>query len=344
MLAVARAPRIRSPAVLVRPERNLPRTIDELLSPALAGRLDRLDVMSRKVFAGRLPGERRSKRRGESVEFDDYRDYTPGDDLRRLDWNAFARFDRFFVKLFRAEEDLGLHLLIDCSASMLAGGGDEPSKLLFAHRLAMALAYIGLVNQNRVSVASFGHAGADPLRRLAPVRGRRQMARVAGFLLDSLREAESAEPAPETDRSARTPFERAMRAFGLSRVGSGVVIVVSDGLQAEGLEQGLSYLVGGGGLDATLLQVLAPSEIAPERAADAGFVGDLRLTDAETGRGVEVTVSGAAIRQYKRRLEGHLERVQRACAARDVGHLLTPSDADVGDLLLGQLRRRGVLG
>lgn len=330
--------------MLIRPERNLPTTIDELLGPGLSRRLDRLDVMSRKVFAGRLPGERRSKRRGESVEFDDYRDYTPGDDLRRLDWNAFARFDRFFVKLFRAEEDLGLHVLVDCSASMLAGGGDEPSKLLFAHRLAMALTYVGLVNQNRVSVATFGHAGADPLRRLTPLRGRRQTVRVAKFLLESLQESEQSVPAAESDGRGRGAFERAMRAFGLSRVGSGVVVLISDGLVESGLESGLSYLVGGGGLDATLVQVLAPSEIAPERAAQAGFVGDLRLTDAESGKGVEVTMSGAVIRQYKQRLDAHLERVQRACAARDVGHLLVPSDTDVGELLLGQLRQRGVLG
>ncbi len=330
--------------MLIRPERNLPTTIDELMGPGLAKRLDRLDVMSRKVFAGRLPGERRSKRRGESVEFDDYRDYTPGDDLRRLDWNAFARFDRFFVKLFRAEEDLGLHILLDCSASMLAGGGDEPSKLLFAHRLAMSLAYVGLVNQNRVSVATFGYAGADPLRRLAPLRGRRQTVRVANFLLESLNTAEHAAPAPETDAKGLGPFERALRAFGVSRVGSGVVILISDGFVAGGMEQALSYLVGGGGLDATLVQVLAPSEIAPERAAQAGLVGDLRLTDAETGKGVEVTMSGAVIRQYKQRLDAHLERVQRACAARDVGHLLVGSDVDVGGLLFGQLRQRGVLG
>ena len=330
--------------MLIRPERNLPQTIDELLGPGLAHRLDRLDILSRKVFAGRLPGERRSKRRGESVEFDDYRDYTPGDDLRRLDWNAFARFDRFFIKLFRAEEDLGLHLLLDCSPSMLAGGGDEPSKLLFAHRLAMALAYVGLVNQNRVSLACFGHAQAEPLRRLAPLRGRPETVRVAEFLLESCRQAEHAEPASEADRAGRGSLERAMRAFGLSRVGSGVVVVITDALVPSGLEQALSYLVGGGGIDATLVQVLAPSEIAPERAAQAGLVGDLRLTDAETGKGLEVTMSAAVIKQYKQRLDAHIERVQRACAARDIGHLLVPSDADVADLMLGQLRRRGVLG
>jgi len=135
-----------------------------------------------------------------------------------------------------------------------------------------------------------------------------------------------------------------MRAFGLARVGSGVVIVITDTLFPTGLESGLSYLVGGGHIDATLVQVLAPSEIAPERAAEAGLIGDLRLTDAETGKGIEVTMSAAIIKQYKRRLDAHIERVQRACGARDIGHLLVPSETDVADLMLGQLRKRGVLG
>ena len=141
-----------------------PRTRDELISPELSSRLDRLDVRSRKVFQGALPGERRSKRRGRSVEFDDYRTYVAGDDLRHIDWNVYARLDRLFIKLFREEEDLALHILIDCSASMDAG---NPSKLIFAHRLAMALGYLGLASQNRVSVMSF--ATREGVRTLAPI-------------------------------------------------------------------------------------------------------------------------------------------------------------------------------
>ena len=126
--------------------------MDELLGPDLAARLDRLDVISRKIFAGKLPGERRSKRRGRSVEFDDYREYVPGDDLRHIDWNVYARLDRFFIKLFREEEDLAVHILLDASPSMDAGGGErEPSKLVFAQRLAMAVAYVSEMLRARLS-------------------------------------------------------------------------------------------------------------------------------------------------------------------------------------------------
>src|SRR5690606_9722395 len=129
--------------VLASTSTRLPRSVDELISSHLCARLDRIDVLSRKVFAGKLQGERRSKRRGQSVEFADYRPYVAGDDLRRIDWNALARLDKFFIRIFLEEVDLSLHLVLDASASMDAG---EPNKLIAAQRIAMALGYIGLVN------------------------------------------------------------------------------------------------------------------------------------------------------------------------------------------------------
>ena len=330
--------------MLLRPDQHPPETVADLLGPEFCTQFERLDIISKKVFAGHLPGERRSKRRGESVEFDDYRAYTPGDDLRRLDWNAFARFDKFFIKLFRAEEDLGLHLLVDCSASMLAGGQTEPSKLLFAHRLAMALAYVGLQGNNRVSLGLFGREGADPLWRLAPMRGRRQSARAGHALLESYAKSQRAAPGPERDRFGRSRFERAMRAFGQTCVGSGVVIVITDALEPIGLDAGLNMLADSRTRDCMFIQTLAPSELAPERLAQAGLVGDLRLTDAENNRAVEVTMSAAVIRAYKQRLKDHIDRVATRCARRDISHLCIPSDADIVEVLTGQLRQRKVLG
>lgn len=203
--------------MIVRAGEPRPQTIDDLMSPALLARLDRLDVRSRKVFAGKLVGERRSKQRGRSVEFADYREYTPGDDIRFIDWNVYARLDRLFVRLFYEEQDLSLRLVVDASESMSAGwgaplraktpetprageagetdagaGADEapkpsaeraPSKRMFALRLAMALGYIGLVNHNRVSVSVFRGPGRG-IGRLDEVRGRRNVQRLGRFLLD----------------------------------------------------------------------------------------------------------------------------------------------------------------
>ena len=119
------------------------RKLDDLLDSRLMAKLDGIDVMSRKIFAGKLQGERRSRRRGQSVEFADYRPYTPGDDLRFVDWNIYGRLDRLFLKMFLEEEDLSLVIAIDASASMRTG---NPDAFDYARRVAMALGYVGLVN------------------------------------------------------------------------------------------------------------------------------------------------------------------------------------------------------
>src|ERR1044071_6570897 len=159
-----------------------PRTIDELLGGELIAKISHLDYTSRKIFSGKLKGERRSKKRGESVEFADHRPYVVGDDLRHIDWNIFGRLDRLFLKLFLEEEDLALHIVLDCSASADCG---TPSKFLFMQRMAMALGYIGLVNLNRVTVSAIGGAMAtigeegeelseSTMHALRDIRGRRR--------------------------------------------------------------------------------------------------------------------------------------------------------------------------
>ena len=132
-----------------------PEALEDLLDPLLVARLSQLDITTRKVLAGKLKGERRSKRRGESVEFADHRQYVVGDDLRHIDWNIFARLDHLFLKLFLEEEDLSLSVVIDASASSDCG---DPSKFLFMQKAAMAMGYVGLVNLNRVSMTAMGQA------------------------------------------------------------------------------------------------------------------------------------------------------------------------------------------
>jgi uncharacterized protein (DUF58 family) len=318
-----------------------PKTIEDLIGPDLLTRLDRLDVLSRKIFAGKLPGERRSKKRGASVEFDDFRNYVAGDDLRHIDWNVYARLDRFFIKLFREEEDLALHLVIDASASMDAGA---PSKLVFAQKVAVALAYIGLVNQDRVIGSIIGAPARQAVQQLTPLRGRRSLKRLTSFFLDQVW-------APEGGTyGAAAPagnFNTALKTLALSRRGKGVMVLLSDFLVREDYREGLNYLAGGGGgggFDVYCLQVLSPGELDPEKEPGGGVIGDLRLTDAETGAAAEVTVSGALLKRYKQRLAAHIEGVRTACAARGMTHAMLKSDTDVGELLMGYLRRRGLLG
>lgn len=339
-----------------------PTSIDQLISPALSARLDRLDLLSRRVFAGRLHGERRSKRRGQSVEFADHRNYVPGDDLRRIDWNVFARLDKFFIKIFQEEEDLALHIVLDASASMDAGttaGGaatGEGNKLLFAQRLAMALGYIGLVNNNRLAVSVFD---AKRLQRLPPMRGRRSIQRLGQFLLDSVATAGSAPPGAtdagvtrpatgvEESLGGRGDFTSALKAIALSRTGKGVMVVLSDFLIHEGYEEGLRYLAGGaGGYDTYCMQILSPGELdpgAPGATDGEPILGDLRLTDVETGREAEVTITAELLKKYKEAVDRYTTDLKTFCTSRGMSYALIRSDTELETLLLEYLRKRGLL-
>src|SRR5262252_5120405 len=138
-----------------------------LLDPQFLARLEQLELVSRKIFMGRMKGERRSRRKGQSVEFADYRNYVVGDDLRFLDWNLYARLARLFLRLFMEEEDLHFYVLIDNSLSMDFG---TPSKLHYATQVAAALGFIGLVNMDRVALEVFNERLTQ---RMPALRGRR---------------------------------------------------------------------------------------------------------------------------------------------------------------------------
>ena len=141
-----------------------------LLEPALLRRLESLALLVRRAVSGQMGGERRSRRRGQSVEFADFRNYTPGDDFRLIDWNAYARLDRFMLRLFVAEEELPLNLFLDMSGSMDWG---TPNKAATARRLAGAIAYVALAALDRVRLTVFAEG---PTSGGAPYRGRRAAA------------------------------------------------------------------------------------------------------------------------------------------------------------------------
>jgi len=295
--------------------------LDDLLDSRLMAKLDSVDVLSRKIFSGKMQGERRSRRRGQSVEFADFRPYVHGDDLRFVDWNIFGRLDKLFLKMFLEEEDLSLIIAIDSSASMRVG---NPDTFDYTRRVAMALAYVGLVNQHRVSLVSFSGAGIE---RASNLRGRRKAAEVAQWLLGR---------APE----GGSGFEQAMRLVGTSRQGRGVMIVLSDFLFPEGFEKGLA-MVAGRGFDLFAMQILAPQVVDPSR--EGGITGDLLLVDSETGVETEVTVTPELLKIYKTRLDRLCGSLRAYCARRDIVHMVVETSTPVETLMLEYLRRRGLL-
>jgi uncharacterized protein (DUF58 family) len=289
-----------------------------LLDPQVMARLDQLDVMSRKILAGKLKGERRSKRRGQSVEFADYRNYTIGDDLRFIDWNAYARLDRLFLKLFLEEEDLAMYILIDCSKSTDYG---KPQKFRYMQKVAAALAYIGLVNYNRVAICAVSDG---VIADTGAMRGRRRVAQMIEFL-DKLK------PAGPSNMS------EACRRFALQHRQKGVCVLLSDFFVKEGFEPGLRY-VAGGKYDLFAVQCLSPQEVDPE------LTGDLKLRDVEDDDIAEVTITQPLIKQYKANLNAYCLSLKDYITRRGGTYLFTSTAVPFDTLVLNYLRERGLLG
>ncbi len=324
-----------------------PERLEELLPPSLMRRLDRLDIRSRKLFPGKLQGERRSKKRGQSVEFDDFRQYVRGDDPRFIDWNVYARMDRLVLKLFLEEEDMALHIAVDASGSMRAGQGEQ-CKLVYASRLAMALGYVGLVKQNRVGITVFGRTSeAGGLARLPDVRGRHQVRRMSQFVVDSMYPESRVDTGAALHEDEKAGFNAALTGIARQRIGKGVMVVISDFLIPGGYEQGLKSLAAAGGYDTYCLQILTPDEVDPSRqlgTTGGTLLGDLRLTDIETGGATEVTITKELMKRYRERVQEYCDGLGRYCAARAMNHMLVTTDQPIEPLILDTFRRRGLLG
>ncbi len=294
-----------------------------LLDVDFIHKLDRLDVLSRKILLGKLQGERRSKRKGQSVEFADYRNYVAGDDLRFVDWNLFARLDRLFLRLFMEEEDLSVSVLFDASASMQYG---EPEKWRYTQQIVAALGYIGLSHYNRVSVYRFDARVRD---QLVNQRGRQPVARMLDFV-------ERQEPI----EGVAGDLESALREFARSRPSRGVVVVVSDFLDKGDLDAALRQLAGDR-FDAYAIQVLSPQEVDPEVGQ---VIGDLRLHDMEDGDMAEVSVGPALLKKYRATVQAYCQHVRDQCVRRGVTYLFTDTSVGFDRLVLTYLRQRGLVG
>ncbi len=288
-----------------------------LLDPEFLRKLEQLELVSRKIFVGRMKGERRSKKRGSSVEFADHRNYSVGDDLRHIDWNVYARLDKLFLKLFLEEEDLHVFTLLDTSLSMDFG---DPTKLLYGKQVAAALGYIGLVNLDRVVVDAFS-------TQLSPgpsgIRGRSQMHRLVQYL-------EGLEP------TGASNLTQACKQFAIRHSGKGVVVVISDFLDKNGYEDALRYLLARN-LDLYVIHVLSQEEVEPDLA------GDLRLIDAEDGDVAEITISAPLLKRYKENLNAFVGGLKDWCVRRGIAYVLTTNHNPFDRLVLNYLRQRGLV-
>jgi uncharacterized protein (DUF58 family) len=287
-----------------------------LLEPEFLRKLEQLSIVSKKVFTGQLKGERRSARRGTSVEFADFRNYTLGDDLRYIDWNTFARLEKLFLKLFVEEEDLHVYMLVDGSQSMAYG---SPSKFEYGKRVAAALGYIGLVNYDRVGATVFAEKMRD---HLPPVRGRGQIFPYFDFL-------------EKARLGGQTSLAASLKEYALRTRRPGVAILISDFFDPE-WETGLKALLHRR-FQVTAIHVLDRTEVRPD------FVGDLKLMDCETGEEREITISQGLLRDYHKAVDQFCGGIQETCRRYGADYLQTVTDQPFEELILKWLRSAGLL-
>lgn len=282
-------------------------------------RLERLVLAARRPLRGRYSGGRRSPRRGVAVEFADYRDYAPGDDQRLVDWKAYARLDRLFVKLFVEEEDATVHILVDTSGSMDWGEG-AAHKGTFAKRLAAAVAYLALARNERVGIG--GLSGGE-LAWLPPRAGRAQVWQAWRFLAG-------------LPLGGETDLERGLAAFARHRPRPGLALVISDLLAPGGYAEGLKRLQAAG-QEVAVAHVLAPDELDP------ALEGDLRLVDVETAAAEDVSLTPALLDGYRRRLEAFTGEAAAFCRRRGMSYALLDTAWPLEDVVLRRLPEAGVL-
>jgi uncharacterized protein (DUF58 family) len=287
----------------------------QLLEPSLLRRLDALGLVVRRAVKGEMGGERRSIRRGRSPEFADFRNYTPGDDFRLIDWNAYARLDRFMLRLFVAEEELPLSLFVDLSGSMDWG---QPNKAETARRLAGAIAYVALSALDRVRLSVFA---SGPTSGGAPYRGRHAapelFARLQSF-------------------PAGGPTDYSRLVWPIRRLRPGMTVLITDGLGESLIEPALAALQLAR-QEGAVLQLLAPQELSPN------WTGDARLRDAESGVEREFTATPLTQAGYRAALMRRTQDIEQTARRHGLRFAQLTTDQPIEDMVQRALVRLGLM-
>jgi len=312
---------------------------NSLLTPELLRRLEQFQLLAARRAKSSSKGERRSRARGQSVEFADYRNYVHGDDFRYLDWNLYGRLERLFLKLYEEERELPVRIFLDASESMTFG---DPRKFDFTRQIAAAVGYVALSGFDRVTVVPFPNQppySELKEKNVTPQAYNAEMA--ARGALRSVRGKKSAiqffQNISVLTAGGAANLNEALRRGALEARQAGVAIVLSDFLDPAGYEPGLTALVGRG-FQVNVVQILAPEELSPTS------FGDLRLVDSETGGIQEVTFGRYRMKSYQLTVQNFLQRLREYCQGRGINFFTASSATALEELLLRQLRQAEVWG
>jgi uncharacterized protein (DUF58 family) len=307
-----------------------------LLDERTLARLRRLSLVAGRARTEGLAGEHRSRRRGASPEFADFKRYSPGDDYRRIDWNTYARLDGLFVRLSEVTTELSVHILIDSSASMdWRGDASGPTKFTAARRLAAALAYVALWGFDRVAIVPFAKTLGRPF---GPVQGRAQVAPTLRYL-QWLRPMGGTALAP------------AIATYVHGRSRPGLFLLVSDLLSGEPEQlQAVLHDLRGRGWQTAVLHIVDDAEIAADAAsawlaanADGNVSSSIELIDRETGATLRMAPDDDVVSRYAAAVTAWLDALEAVCAAEETAYARVSTAWGIDDLTLALLHKRGVV-
>ena len=280
-------------------------------------KLEYLSLVSRRVFRGRLLAQRRTKQLGGGIEFADHREYTPGDDLRYLDWNVYAKFGDLLLKRFQEEEDLHVYILLDASKSMDCG---SPNKFDYARRIAAALAYIALADLDRVSILAYAD---KPLDVLPLTRGKDRVLSILKFL-ENIKTGGASTDLATVSKSL---VNRAQR--------TGLVVIISDLYDQVGFKSGVD-LLRHRRFEPHVIQVHTAEEANPT------FLGDIELDEVETGQRRKITVTEKKQKQYRQLFAEFLTSIETYCKTYSLSCTRSTTDLPFDELILRMMRASGI--
>ncbi len=286
-----------------------------MFDPAFLKKLEYLRIVSMRAFAGRDRADRLAKKRGSGLEFADHRHYTPGDDIRHIDWKAYKRLNRLLLRLFDEEQDLPVYLFLDASRSMSGAAKFDQAK-----RIAAALCYIGLIHFDRVTIFPFRGA-LD--REVAPGRGR-------GRIFPVFRVLEG------LDAGGATDLRQSITQFASRPLRRGVAIVISDFLDPAGFESGLR-LLSSLGHDVFAIHLFSETE------RDLAALGEVRFVDAESGEHLDLDVTAGLAEAYRGAWRAHAESVAAFCRRYQLPYVRASADAPFEQVILQTFREGGLV-
>lgn len=278
-------------------------------------KLDTIAINVRMLMSEGGGGNRKSRSKGSSVEFSDFREYAMGDDFRRIDWNAYGRFDKLFVKLFMEEQEAMINVFIDSSKSMDFG---TPKKSELALKLSGVLAFLALNNLDRVCINSMNK---DTLKQSSAVTGRSMFDRCIGFL-------EGITFQGETDLGSVIK-KKELRSRGMT-------VILSDFFTIGGIEDAVKYLLYKK-QDVFLIHILSPEELKPE------LEGQVRLLDAETQKAMDVAVTPALLKQYHNKLNDFNNQIREFCSRMGASYIQVSSADSIEKIVFEQFTGAGVI-